>query len=64
MVRDCLKVLHRSGHLHNVFVLLAEGTYEYIEQYVKGNDKAVYSSISDRVDIKEFANVVQYQTSC
>ena len=64
MVRDCLKVLHRSGHLHNVFVLLAEGTYEYIEQYVKGNDKAVYSSISDRVDIKEFANVVQYPTSC
>ena len=64
LVRDCLKVLHRSGHLHNVFVLLAEGTYEYIEPFIKGNEKAEFSSISDRPEIKEEVNVTQYPTSC
>ena len=46
------------------FILLAEGTYEYIEPFIKGNEKVVYSSVCDRVDIKEEANVTQYPTSC
>ena len=47
-----------------MFVLLDEGTYEYVEPYIKGNDRAVLSCISDRSAPTEYTDVTEYPTSC
>ncbi len=64
LVRNYIKELYRLGNLYNVFVLLDEGTYEYVEPYIKGNDRAVLSCISDRSAPTEYTDVTEYPTSC
>ena len=64
LVRNYIKDLYRLGNLFNVFVLLAEGTYEYVEPYIKANDRAVLSCICDRSEPTEYTDVTEYPTSC
>ena len=64
VVKDTLKNLYRYGHLSNVFVVIAEGSYEFIKDYVNTNVYAKNFFISDRIDPEKIQGVTYYPSSC
>lgn len=64
LVKDELKNLYRYGHLSNVFVVIAEGSYEFIKDYLNTNVYAQNFFISDRIDPTKIQGVTYYPSSC
>lgn len=62
-VRDALKNLYSRGHLVNVFVVLAEGSYHAVSDFVNANPYAKKHFLADRIDPEEMPKVY-YPSSC
>ena len=63
LVRDALKNLYCRGHLVNVFVVLADGSYNAVKEFVSSNPYAKNHFLADRIDPEELPKVY-YPSSC
>lgn len=63
-VREALKNLYRRGHLVNVFVVLADGSYDAVKDFVSTNPYAKNYFLADRTDPEDIQPKLYYPSSC